>query len=146
MRVYDSGGFSPSPVTSLPLEAYIEGASAGLVNKDGSSVIQVQNAGSLEYAVMGLVRGQKVHAGETRTLSFDASATVPRSMVVTAEDASYTRLLDRKVTLTQEPVHYSFAVTFAEDLSVDLKFQLGNIDGAAALGDHTVTLANITWE
>ena len=146
VRVYDSGGFSPSPVTSLPLEAYIEGASAGLVNKDGSSVIQVQNAGSLEYAVMGLVRGQKVHAGETRTLSFDASATVPRSMVVTAEDASYTRLLDQKVTLTQEPVHYSFAVTFAKDLSVDLKFQLGNIDSAAALGDHTVTLANITWE
>lgn len=145
VRVYD-GGFAPTAVTSLPLEAYIEGADASLVNKDGETVITVQNAGSLEYAVMGLVRGQQVTAGKTYTLSFDAASSVPREMVVTAEDAAYARYLDEKLTVGSEAAHYSFDVTFDEAMSVDLKFQLGSIGDAASLGMHTVTLSNITWD
>lgn len=146
VRVYDQGAFSPTPVTSLPLEAYIEGADAAVTNKDGETVITVRNAGELEYAVMGLIRGNAVRAGETHTLSFDVSATAPRNMIVTAEDSAYTRYLDQTIALTAEPAHYQLEVTFAADLSVDLKFQLGNIDNAASLGAHTVTIQNIVWE
>lgn len=146
VRVYDSSTFTPTETASLPLEAYIEGADAALTNKDGETVISVQHAGELEYAVMGLIRGKQAAAGRTYTLSFDAFADTPRSIVVTAEDASYTRYLDQKITLTEAPQHFSFEVSFPRDLTADIKFQLGNIENAAALGAHTVTLQNITWE
>ena len=146
VRVYDSGTFTPTETASLPLEAYIEGADAALTNKDGETVISVQHAGELEYAVMGLIRGKQAAAGRTYTLSFDAFADTPRSIVVTAEDASYTRYLNQKIALTEAPQHFSFEVSFPRDLTADIKFQLGNIENAAALGAHTVTLQNITWE
>ncbi len=146
VRVYDSSTFTPTETASLPLEAYIEGADAALTNKDGETVISVQHAGELEYAVMGLIRGKQAAAGRTYTLSFDAFADTPRSIVVTAEDASYTRYLDQKISLTEAPQHFSFEVSFPRDLTADIKFQLGNIENASALGAHTVTLQNITWE
>lgn len=145
VRVYDTG-FDPTPVTSLPLEAYIEGADAALVNKDGETVITVNHPGALEYGVMGLLHGETVHAGETYTLSFDVASSTTREMIVTAEDASYTRYLDKKLTITPDTAHYAFDVTFDADMTADLKFQLGNIGNAAALGQHTVTLQNIRWE
>lgn len=146
VRVYDAGSFSPTAVTSLPLDSYIEGAAAAVANKDGCSVISVTDVGSLEYSIMGLIRAQAVRAGETYQLSFDASATAQRDMIVTAEDAAYTRYLDKTVSLTEEPVHYCFPVTFSDDMTVDLKFQLGSIGNAAACGAHQVTLSNIKWE
>ena len=147
VRVYDMGmGFEPTAVTSLPLESCIEGADAAFTNKDGETVIAVNSAGTLEYAVMGLIRGKQVKAGETYTLSFDVSSDVPREMIVTAEDAAYTRYLDERLTVTADAVHYSFPVALSADMPVDLKFQLGNIGDAAPLGAHTVKLQNIAWE
>ncbi len=147
VRVYDLGGdFTPTPVTSLPLEAYIEDADAVLTNKDGETTITVNSAGTLEYGVMGLIRGKQVRAGETHTLSFDAASTAAREMIVTAEDASYTRYLDEKLTLSGTETHYSFDVTFPSDMPVDLKFQLGSIGDAASLPAHNVTLRNIRWD
>ena len=146
VRVYDTVAFTPTTVTSLPLDAYIEGADASLVNKDGETVITVNDPGSLEYGVMGLIRGKEVHAGETHTLSFDVTSSAVRDMVVTAEDSTYTRYLDEKITVTPEKTHYSLDVTFAEDMKIDLKFQLGNIGEAATAGAHTVTISNINWE
>ena len=147
VRVYDLGdSFTPTEVTSLPLEAYIEGADAALVNKDGKTEITVSSTGKLEYGVMGLIRGNKVSAGETHTLSFDVSSSAEREMIVTAEDSSYTRYLDEILTVTPETQHYSFDVTLSEDMNIDLKFQLGNIGTAAGIGEHTVTLSNIKWK
>lgn len=147
VRVYDLDvSFDPTPVTSLPLESYIEGANATLVNKDGKTVMMVNNVGELEYSVMGLIRRNMVHTGETHTLSFDVSSSVVRDMIVTAEDAVYTRYLNEKLTVTPEETHYCFDVTFNEDMTVDLKFQLGNIGNVTSLGTHTVTLRNIEWE
>ncbi|MBR6968121.1 MAG: glycoside hydrolase family 16 protein [Ruminococcus sp.] len=148
VRVYEKDGtkFRPTELTSAALDNYIEGADASVVNKEGCTVISVRNAGELEYAVMGLIIGQQVRAGEKHTLSFDVSSTAERSMVVTAEDSSYARYLDEKLTVSPERKHYSFDVTFDRDMSADIKFQLGNIDGAAALGAHEVTLYNISWQ
>ena len=147
VRVYSlDKPFAPTPVTSLPLEAYIEGADASLVNKDGETAVTVNDPGTLEYGVMGLIRGKQVKAGETYTFSFDAASTAAREIVVTAEDAAYTRYLDETLTLTQKDTHYSFTVTFPADMTADLKFQLGNIGNAASCGSHTVTLRNIRWE
>lgn len=148
VRVYrkNSSDFSPTQMTSLSLDNYIEGAEASVVNKEGYTVVNIQNAGELEYAVMGLLRSREVKAGEKHTLSFDVSSTVPRNMVVTAEDSSYTRYLNEKVEISPEKKHFSFDVTFESDMAADIKFQLGNIDNAAALGAHEVTIYNIMWD
>ena len=47
--------------------------------------------------------------------------------------------------LGSAPEHFSFAVTAPADMKLDLKFLLGDIDGAAALGSHSVTISNIAW-
>ena len=148
VRVYEKEGaeFRPSDLTSTALDNYIEGADASVANKEGCTVVSVRNAGELEYAVMGLIRGQQVRAGEKHTLSFDVSSTAERSMVVTVEDSAYTRYLDEKLTVGPGKKHYSLDVTFDHDMSADIKFQLGNIDGAAALGAHEVTLYDISWK
>ena len=147
VRVYEKKGtdFGPTEMTSISLDNYIEGAEAAVTNKEGCTVVSISNAGELEYAVMGLLRAREVRAGEKHTLSFDASSTVPRNMVVTAEDSSYTRYLNEKVEITSEKKHFSFDVTFTTDMMADIKFQLGNIDNAASLGEHEVTLYNIRW-
>ena len=147
VRVYkkDGSDFAPSEITSLAIDNYIEGADAAVTNKSGCTTVSIKNAGQLEYAVMGLLRGREVRAGEKHTLSFDVSSTAERAMVVTAEDSSYTRYLDKKLTITPERTHYSFDVTFEQDMSADIKFQLGNIDGASTLGEHEVQLYNISW-
>ena len=148
VRVYEKkdSDFAPTEISSLVLDNYIEGAEASVANKEGYTVIDIRNAGELEYAVMGLLYGKEVRAGEKHTLEFDASSTVPRCMIVTAEDSSYTRYLNEKVELSPEKKHFSFDVTFESDMSADIKFQLGNIDNAAALGAHEVTLYNISWK
>ena len=147
VRVYDlDKSFVPTPVTSLPLEAYIEGADASLTNKDGRTEIAVSAVGDLEYGVMGLIRGKKVSAGKKYTLSFDAESDAERVMIVTAEDSAYNRYLDEKLTIGTEKKHYSFDVVFDADMNTDLKFQLGNIGNAADIGAHKVTLSNIIWE
>ena len=148
VRVYEKNGssFVPTELTSLALDNYIEGAEASVTNKDGCTVINISNAGELEYAVMGLLRGKEVRAGEKHTLEFDVSSTAVRSMVVTAEDSSYTRYLNEKAEITPERKHFSYDVIFESDMSADIKFQLGNIDNASALGAHEVTLYNITWK
>ncbi len=147
VRVYkkDGSDFAPSEISSLALDNYIEGADATVTNKSGCTTVNIKNAGELEYAVMGLLRGREVKAGEKHTLEFDVSSTAERSMVVTVEDSSYTRYLDEKLTVTPEKKHYSFDVTFAQDMAADIKFQLGNIDGASAIGAHEVNIYDIKW-
>ena len=147
VRVYKKNGsdFAPSEISSLALDNYIEGADATVTNKSGCTTVSIRNAGELEYAVMGLLRGREVRAGEKHTLEFDVSSTAERSMVVTVEDSSYARYLDEKITVTPEKKHYSFDVTFTQDMSADIKFQLGNIDGASAIGPHEVNIYDIRW-
>lgn len=147
VRVYASNDaqMKPAEVTSLPLELYSEGADAELHNRDGETEITVRSTGTLPYGVMGLIRAKQVQTGKSYTLTFDASSTAAREMLVTAEDASYQRYLEQTIALTPEQTHYTLKVTFPADLAADLKFQLGNLGDAAAVGTHTVTLKNVSW-
>ncbi|MBR5371161.1 MAG: carbohydrate binding domain-containing protein, partial [Oscillospiraceae bacterium] len=122
---------------------YIEGADAVLANSDGKTEITVTSAGELEYAVMGLARGKQLTAGSTYTLYFVASSTVPRDMLVTMEDAAYTRYMEEHIALSETPTEHSLQITANEDCKLDIKFQLGNLGGAAGLGAHKVTLSDI---
>ena len=148
VRVYDkiTDDFKPKDVTSAALGSYIEGADASLTNKEGCSVFSINNVGSLEYGVMGLIRAQSVCAGETWNISFDVSSTKQRDMIVTVEDSVYNRYLDKKITISPDTKHYSFDVPFGADMSADIKFQLGNISDSASVGQHEVTVSNIVWK
>lgn len=148
VRVYELEGseFVPTEITSLPLTSYIEGATASLTNKDGCTVFNIENAGTLEYGVMGLIRGKEVHGGEKMTVEFDAVSTVPRDIIVTVEDQEYNRYLDKKISISPESQHFSFEVEYPADMKADLKFQLGNITSASSLPSHEVTISNIKWE
>lgn len=147
VRVYSKDGseFAPTQQTSRSLELYTEGSDAGLTNKDGCSVVDIRNAGSLEYAVMGLIRSQDVHAGETWNLSFNAAANVERDIVITVEDSIYNRYLDEKIHINGADTHYSYNITFNENMSADIKFQLGNIGDTASVGVHQIILSDISW-
>ena len=148
VRVYDKkdDAFTPTEITSTALSSYIEGATANVTNKDGCSVIRIENVGSLEYGVMGLITAQEVNAGESWILEFDAESTAEREMIVTAEDSLYNRYLNEKITINPQKTHYSFEVPFENSMTADIKFQLGNIGNAANIGVHDVTLSNIVWK
>ncbi len=147
VRVYDkiTDDFKPTEIKSAALGSYFEGSEASLSNMEGCSVFSINNVGSLEYGVMGLIRAQSVHAGETWNISFDVSSTKQRDMIVTVEDPSYNRYLDKKLTISPNQEHYSFDVPFGADMTADIKFQLGNIGDSAAIGQHEVTVSNIVW-
>ena len=148
VRVYrnKNSDFSPSPVNSSALDSYMEGSSATMKNTDGATVFDIENVGNLEYAVMGLIRAKKVTAGETYRLSFGASSTVEREIVVTAEDSAYTRYINEKLLIGTEKKQISYDVVFEHDMSVDIKFQLGNIGNSASAGPHQVVISDIKWE
>ena len=147
VRVYSKDGddFVPSDVTSLALDSYIEGADAYVFNKNGETLVHIDTVGTLEYGVMALLLAQEVHAGETWHLEFDAASTKEREMIVTAEDSVYNRYLSEKVMISPEKKHFSFDVVFPQDMSTDIKFQLGNIGNSAEIGQHDVTLYNVQW-
>ena len=64
---------------------------------------------------------------------------------MTVEDATYQRYLEKTITLTPEQTHYDLELTIPADMLADIKFQLGNLDGASAAA-HTVMLRNIQWK
>ncbi len=148
VRVYDNtaSDFSPTPIKSAALNSYIEGAIAGITNKDGFSEVAIENVGNLEYGIMGILPARKVKSGEGYRLSFGISSTVERDAIVTIEDQSYERYLDEKMLLTTKKQYYTYDVTFSSDMSADIKFQLGNIGSASSAGVHTVTISDIKWE
>ena len=148
VRVYENtqSDFSPSEIKSAALKSYMEGSTAALKNMDGYSEFTIENVGTLEYSVMGLIPAQKVKAGERYRLSFSISSSADREAVITVEDSSYERYLDKKITLSADRQSLTHDVEFERDMSVDIKFQLGNIGNAACVGMHTVKISDIKWE
>lgn len=148
VRVYrdKNSDFKPSIITSSALDSYIEGSTATMKNTDGATVFDIENTGSLEYAVMGLLRAKKVKSGEAYRLSFGVSSTISREIVVTAEDSEYKRYINEKLLIGTEKKQVSYDVVFEQDMSVDLKFQLGNIGNSASAVPHQVIISDIKWE
>ncbi|HBI84989.1 MAG TPA: hypothetical protein DDX71_01690 [Ruminococcus sp.] len=147
VRVYQTAdSFAPSEVASLPLELYAEGADADLMNRGDCTIVTVRKTGTLPYGVMGLLRGQKFDADTRYQVSFTASSSVPREMLVTLENSAYDRLHEQTCQLTENFQEYSF--TFDADTAqrLDLKFQLGAVGDAASLPEHHVKIGFIRIE
>ncbi len=147
VRVYENtnSDFKPTSIKSSALKSYIEGATAGLTNMDGYTEISIENVGTLEYSVLGILPAQEVKAGENWQLTFGINSTAEREAIITVEDTAYNRYLGEKVNLTTEKQYMTYNVTFEDDMSADIKFQLGNIGNSATMGAHTVTISDIKW-
>ncbi len=148
VRVYENtqSDFAPSEIKSAALKPYMEGSVAELKNMDGYSEFTIENVGTLEYSIMGLIPAQKAKAGENYSLAFDISSTIDREAIVTVEDTSYERYLDKKISLSVDSQRLAYDLEFEKDRAVDIKFQLGNIGNAADIGVHTVRISNIKWQ
>lgn len=148
VRVYKNthSDFKPSEIKSAALKPYMEGSAASLKNMDGYTEFTIENVGTFEYGIMGLIPAQKIKAGESYRLSFGISSTIEREAVITVEDHVYERYLDKKITLTNEIQYISYDVNFQKDMSADIKFQLGNIGDSSEIGPHTVVVSDIKWE
>ena len=146
VRVYDmADGFKPTVLKSALMDSYFKGCDADVKRIGNKTICQIHSTGSYPYGLMELISGQSVKAGETHTLMFDAVSSVGRQITVTAEDSEYKRYLDQTIEIGTVPKHFRFNVTVPSDMTLDIKFLLGDIGGASKLGEHTVTLSNVKW-
>ena len=148
VRVYENteSDFVPSEIKSAALKSYMEGSAATLTNKDNCTEFAIENVGTLEYSILGIIPAQNVKAGEEYTLSFGINSTADREVIVTVEDTSYNRYLDKKIALTSDIQRFAYDVKFENDMSADIKFQLGNIGEASTVGPHKIVISDIKWE
>jgi hypothetical protein len=148
VRVYENteSDFVPSEIKSAALKSYMEGSAATLTNKDNCTEFAIENVGTLEYSILGIIPAQNVKAGEEYTLSFGINSTAEREAIVTVEDTAYNRYLDKKIALTSDIQRFTYDVKFENDMSADIKFQLGNIGEASTVGPHKIVISDIKWE
>ncbi|OWA33700.1 licheninase [Saccharibacillus sp. O16] len=89
--------------------------------------------------------GLSLEAGKTYRLSFEASASIPKSMqvVVSPTGSNEVKYLDQPAELTaaQQPYAYTFTMGEAADPNALLNFGLGN--PPAQLGVHDVSIGNV---
>ena len=147
VRVYSPAEAFPETRPGSPaLELYTEGADASLKNSEACTEITVSSVGEKEYAVMGLLRNQNVSADGSYTLAFTAQSSVPREMIVTVEDSTYSRYFEKTFTLTDTPLEFSTEIRFPADMKADVKFQLGRIGEQVPSGTHTVKLTGFSFK
>ena len=146
VRVYQKTEhtFTPTQLKEPSLNGYFEGADAELKNTDAGTAFTIRSVGTLEYGVMGIYGGQHLEAGKTYRISFDAAASVPRTMRLTVEDGVYNRYLDELISLSTDSKSYSYTITVPETMDADIKFQLGAVGDTETLSTHTVNLAKIS--
>lgn len=146
VRVYQKSdsSFTPTKLQSPSLTGYFEGADAELKNSDAGTAFTIRSVGTLEYGVMGIYGGQPLEAEKTYQISFDASASVSRTMRLTVEDSVYNRYLDELISLSEDTTHCTYSFTVPSAMEADIKFQLGAVENADTLPAHTVNLSNIS--
>ena len=136
---------------SAPLRLYTEDADARMLNFGDRSEIVLGHTGEKEYGVMALLENCFVYANEPRTLSFDCFCTIDREILITAEDAAYNRIVEKRIQVTPNAavMHFDIPVSVEQDMFVDLKFQLGYngtaSDGFLPDGMHRVILRNVQF-
>jgi len=132
-NVHNQGDHEPTSVATLGVEA-------------GAFVADIENAGWEPWHLMLMQNALTLKAGETYTVSFDASSTVERQVDVVVENAGYHRYFSDIVTLTEEMQTFEYTFDMTDDDTVDFKFLLGAIADVADLPAHQVTIDNIGLE
>nr|WP_283094452.1 carbohydrate binding domain-containing protein [Paenibacillus sp. ATY16] len=110
----------------------------------GRARINIENVGANPWDVMLFQEPLPVKKDNTYIATFDARSTVAKTIEVIAENGTYTRYLNQKLTLGETTKSYSFEFTMPKDDTVGLKFLLGK--NGDALAAHDVLIDNVRFE
>ncbi|CAM3170162.1 carbohydrate binding domain-containing protein [Paenibacillus lupini] len=110
----------------------------------GRAKVNVENVGANPWDVMLYQQPLLVKKDMTYIVTFDARSTLAKNMEVIAENGTYTRYLNEKVTLGETTKSYSFEFTMPKDDTVGLKYLLGKNGDALAV--HDVFIDNVRFE
>ena len=124
-----NGDFSDT--SGEPWATYaVEGGVADFSFENGEARISTTVLGNNPWSIMLAQHGMKFSKGVEYQVEFDARANVPRDIEVILENAQYTRFFDETVSLTTEMQRFSFTFKMNDNQTLDLKFLLGNLEGA----------------
>ncbi|MDP4089212.1 MAG: carbohydrate binding domain-containing protein, partial [Bacillota bacterium] len=111
------------------------GGTASFSAADGPAKIDITNPGLNPWSVMLMQDNMSLVKGIEYTLSFRAKSSVNRNMLVTLENAAYTRAFEAQgLNLTTEWQTFSYTIKPSVSEALALKYQLGNVDNTAANG------------
>ncbi|MCM3630906.1 carbohydrate binding domain-containing protein [Paenibacillus glycanilyticus] len=110
----------------------------------GRAKINIENVGANPWDVMLFQEPLPVKKDISYIVTFDARATVGRTIDVIAENGTYTRYLNEKVALGETTKSYSFEFAMPRDETVGLKYLLGK--NGDALAAHDVFIDNVRFE
>ncbi|SFE74968.1 S-layer homology domain-containing protein [Paenibacillus catalpae] len=109
----------------------------------GRAKVNVENAGANPWDVMLYQEPLLVKKDSAYIVTFDARSTLVKTIDVIAENGTYTRYLNEKVTLGETTKSYSFEFTMPKDDTVGLKYLLGKNGDALA---HDIFIDNVRFE
>lgn len=110
----------------------------------GAVEILIDNTGGNDWEIQFNQENINLNEKVTYEVSFEVSSTIGRQIDVTIENAGYDRYFEATgVTVTTDAAIHIFEFEMPKDDTVNLKFLLGNVGGAEALGSHTITIDNV---
>lgn len=138
-------GFFQNP-TLEPWGSYIhnDGATGSVSVENGQAKVSLTNTGNETWSIQLFQNAMSIAAGIDYEVSFDARSTTDRSIELVLDDSSYTRYLDETASLTSEMKHFSYTMKLNSPQTLNLKFLLGNIEGAS--GAYDMYIDNVVCE
>ncbi len=131
---------------SVSLTPYVmEGGSGTVLNSFDGITASIENTGDASYSVMAALENVMVLKDKTYCIDFDIRSSQDRNIELTIENSSYDRFFDELVYLTGEKKHFHFECTFPENMTSDLKFQLGKT-GDESYSSHTIEITGISFK
>jgi beta-glucanase (GH16 family) len=114
-------------------EQFKQDADAAFSLENGKAKISAVNLGSNPWNIMLVQSGMSFSKGIEYVLSFDASSSVNRDILVTLENATYIRSVDSgELQLTPETKNFTFTFKPSATDTLALKIQLGKTSQGAA--------------
>ncbi|MHA6485186.1 carbohydrate binding domain-containing protein [Paenibacillus sp. strain BS8-2] len=119
---------------------------ATIAGDHGALTASITHAGDMAWHVQALQSAVELKRNQTYIVSFDARSTLPRSIEVIAENASYTRFLNEVVKLEDFTQSYAYEFTMGADEATSLKFLLGKVGDLDVTSDHHIYIDNVRFE
>ncbi|MDO5560346.1 MAG: family 16 glycosylhydrolase [Oscillospiraceae bacterium] len=147
VRVYHDNSVIhiPGELKCETLTPYIENAQAQISNADSGCSVKITDTGINEYSVMAYLKNKQVEPDAQYCLDFDIISSAERNIILTAENTEYKRYFEEKLSVGTQSRHFHYDMKFEAENSIDIKFQMGNVDDAAKTGAHNILISNIKW-
>lgn len=130
---------------------YLNGGEGTLsVNADGQLVIDVADAGNLDYSVQAYYDGIVLEQGVVYKFAFDMATTVPRTVVwrIQLNGGDYSAYFTDEIISTTEMQHYEYEIKMEQpsDPAPRLCFNVGTYEADGELEAHQIMLDNFEYK